>query len=245
MHVSNTQLKEFLLDSNLVKKEDLEMVFDEVTKTQKDFGKTLLEKNLIPEAELQKVYAYVLGIPFVDLEKQAVPEDILQIIPELIAKKANIVAFEKAGVNLKVAMLSPDDLQTIDFIKKKTGLKIIPCLTTKESIQTILLQYGRSLEAEFGEILTDGVKKEDDGGSGDNLEKVAADLPIIRVVDTLLKHAILQKASDIHIEPDEKEVHVRYRIDGVLHDAMSLPKDTAAGIVARIKVLSRDRKSVV
>lgn len=239
MHVSNAQLKEFLLDSNLVEKGALETVFDEVTKSQKDFGKTLFEKQLISEADLQKVYAYVLGIPFVDLSKQAVPEETLQIIPELIAKKANIVAFEKVGANLKVAMLSPDDLQTIDFIKKKTGLKIIPCLTTNESIQVILRQYGRSLEAEFGEILTDGVKKEDDGeGGGDNLEKVAADLPIIRVVDTLLKHAILQKASDIHIEPDEKEVHVRYRIDGVLHDAMSLPKDTAAGIVARIKVLS-------
>ncbi len=240
MRVSNVQLKEFLEDSNLVKKEDLELSFAEATKAQADLGAVLLEKKLVTEADLQKVYAYVLGIPFVDLSKETVAQDVLHIIPELIAKKSNIVAFEKSGANLKVAMLNPEDLQTIDFIKKKTGLKIIPCLTTKESIQSILLQYGRSLEAEFGEILTDKVKSgdEESGEKGENLEKMAAGLPIIRVVDTLLKHAILQQASDIHIEPDEKEVRVRYRIDGVLHDAMTLPKDTAAGIVARIKVLS-------
>jgi type IV pilus assembly protein PilB len=136
-------------------------------------------------------------------------------------------------------MLNPEDLQTIDFIKKKTGLKIIPCLATQESIQVALHQYEKSLKAEFGDILTGEVQpgntKQDDE---ENAEALAAGLPIIRIVDTLLKHAILQSASDIHIEPDDKEVHVRYRIDGVLHETMTLPKDTAAGIVARIKVLS-------
>ncbi|MBP7060766.1 MAG: Flp pilus assembly complex ATPase component TadA, partial [Candidatus Moranbacteria bacterium] len=205
---------------------------------QKDLGALLLEKKLIQEVELQKTYAYILGFPFVDLSKEAVPIEILQIVPELIAKKYNIVSFEKSGTNLKVAMLNPDDLQTIDFIKKKTGLKITPCLTSRESIQSVLRQYGRSLEAEFGDILTADVKTGDDKEDGQNLEQVAAGLPVIRVVDTLLKHAILQSASDIHIEPEEKELHVRYRIDGVLHDAMTLPKDIALGIVARIKVLS-------
>ena len=183
------------------------------------------------------MYAYILGFPFVDLSKEAVPIEILQIVPELIAKKYNIVSFEKSGTNLKVAMLNPEDLQTIDFIKKKTGLKIVPCLTSRESIQSALRQYEKSLKAEFGDILTADVEihKDDDD---QNLEQVAAGLPVIRIVDTLLKHAILQSASDIHIEPEEKEVHVRYRIDGVLHDAMTLPKDIALGLVARIKVLS-------
>lgn len=238
MRIELKQLEQFLLDSNLVPKESLTETVTLAKKESKDLGALLLEKNLIKEADLQKTYAYILGFPFVDLSREAVPIEILQIVPELIAKKYNIVSFEKSGTNLKVAMLNPDDLQTIDFIKKKTGLKIVPCLTSRESIQSVLRQYGKSLEAEFGDILTADVKPEGDGDDRENLEAVAAGLPVIRVVDTLLKHAILQSASDIHIEPEEKEVHVRYRIDGVLHDAMTLPKDVALGLVARIKVLS-------
>lgn len=237
MRIDAKQLEQFLADSNLVPKDKLDEALVESKKDQKDLGALLLEKKLISEVDLQKTYAYILGFPFVDLSKEAVPMEILQTVPELIAKKYNIVSFEKSGTNLKVAMLNPEDLQTIDFIKKKTGLKIIPCLTSRESIQSVLRQYGRSLEAEFGDILTADVKTQSDEDDK-NLEQVAAGLPVIRVVDTLLKHAILQSASDIHIEPEEKEVHVRYRIDGVLHDAMTLPRDVASGIVARIKVLS-------
>jgi type IV pilus assembly protein PilB len=238
MRIEQSQLKSFLLDSNLIPKEQVEQAAAEAEKDNKNLGTLLLEKKLIQEMELQKVYAYILGIPFVDLSKEAIPIEILQIVPELIAKKYNIVSFEKTGANLKVAMLNPEDLQTIDFIKKKTGLKIVPCLTTRESIQTILRQYEKSLKAEFGDILTGEISPDGESRDEENLEQVAAGLPVIRIVDTLLKHAILESASDIHIEPEEKEVHVRYRIDGVLHDAMTLPKEVAAGVVARIKVLS-------
>ncbi len=237
MRIEPEQLKLFLLDSNLVPKEALEQAAREAGEKGQNLGALLLEKKLLDEPALQKVYAYILGIPFVDLSKETIPIEILQIVPELIAKKYNIVAFEKTGTNLKVAMLNPEDLQTIDFIKKKTGLKIVPCLTTHEDIQSVLRQYEKSLKAEFGDILT-GEIKPDGESKEEDLAQVAVGLPIIRIVDTLLKHAILESASDIHIEPEEKEVHVRYRIDGVLHDAMTLPKDVAAGIVARIKVLS-------
>lgn len=237
MRIEMEQLKMFLIDSSILPKEQVEEAVKEAKSAEKDLGTLLLEKKLVKEAELQRMYAYILGIPFVDLSKEAVPIEVLQVVPELIAKKYNIVSFQKTGSDLKVAMLNPEDLQTIDFIKKKTGLRIIPCLTTRESIQTALKQYERSLKAEFGDILTDDIKDESKEQE-ENLEAVAAGLPIIRIVDTLLKHAILESASDIHIEPEEKEVHVRYRIDGVLHEAMTLPKDVAQGIVARIKVLS-------
>lgn len=236
MRIEMEQLKLFLLDSSILPKEQIEEAEALAKESKRDLGPVLLEKGWVKEAELQRMYAYILGIPFVDLAKEAIPIDILQIVPELIAKKYNIVSFQKSGADLKVAMLNPEDLQTIDFIKKKTGLKIVPCLTTTESIHAALRQYEKSLKAEFGDILTDGV--ENTQKKEENLEVVAAGLPIIRIVDTLLKHAILESASDIHIEPEEKEVHVRYRIDGVLHEAMTLPHDSAAGIVARIKVLS-------
>ncbi|MBP7811537.1 MAG: Flp pilus assembly complex ATPase component TadA [Candidatus Moranbacteria bacterium] len=238
MRIAIQQLKDFLLDSGLLSKEKVEEAILQAGEKKQELGQYLLEQNLLQPAELQKVYAYVLGIPFVDLSKETIPFEILQIIPEPIAKKANIVSFEREGNDLKVAMSNPDDLQTIDFIKKKTGLKIIPCLATQESIQTALHQYEKSLKAEFGDILTGEVQPGNAKQDEENVEALASGLPIIRIVDTLLKHAILQSASDIHIEPDDKEVHVRYRIDGVLHEAMTLPKDTAAGIVARIKVLS-------
>jgi len=199
MRIELDQLKSFLLDSNLIPKEKVEEAAAEAKKDNKNLGALLLEKKLIQEAELQKVYAYILGIPFVDLSKETIPIEILQVVPELIAKKYNIVSFEKTGANLKVAMLNPEDLQTIDFIKKKTGLKIVPCLTTRESIQAALRQYEKSLKAEFGDILTGEIKPDGESRDEENLEQVAAGLPIIRIVDTLLKHAILESASDIHI----------------------------------------------
>jgi type IV pilus assembly protein PilB len=134
-----------------------------------------------------------------------------------------------------VAMLDPENIQIIDFIKKKTGLKIYPCFTSKTGMEAVLKQYKKSLQAEFGDIIKKNAREV---SAGEDLEKVAQDLPIIKIVDTLLKHAIFQSASDIHIEPDEKEVRVRYRIDGILHDAMILPSQILSGIVARIKVLS-------
>ncbi len=238
MRIQNKQLKDFLLDSDLIPKEKVEESFRGAEKQNRQLGDLLLEKKLVGEIELRKLYAYILGIPFVDLVKEIITSDILQIIPEPIAKKYNIVAFEKTGKDLKVAMLNPEDLQTIDFIKKKTGMKITPCLTSEESIKTILKQYEKSLKAEFGDIIEKSSEEVTEKEQDEDLEKVAQDLPVVRIVDTLLKHAILQSASDIHIEPEEQAVRVRYRIDGILHDAMSLPKQILPGIVARIKVLS-------
>jgi len=241
MQVKNKQLKEFLLDSELIAAKKIEETFQEAEKSGKLLGDILIEKGLMEESELRRLYSYILGIPYVDLEKSVINPDILQIIPEPIAKKFNIVAFEKKGMELKVAMLDPEDLMTIDFIRKKSGLKIVPCLATKESIQVVLRQYEKSLKAEFGDIIDkdfDIVVESDEDEEGEDLEKVAQDIPVVRIVDTLLKHAILQQASDIHIEPGEREVVVRYRIDGVLHDAMNLPKRVMQGLIARIKVLS-------
>ncbi|NTV40803.1 MAG: Flp pilus assembly complex ATPase component TadA [Candidatus Moranbacteria bacterium] len=238
MQITNKQLKDFITDSGLLESSVVEDNFKEAISQNKNFGDLLFEKKLISEIELKKLYSYILGIPFVNLEKEVIDNDILHIIPEPIAKKYGVVAFEKEGNNLKVAMKNPEDLQTIDFIRKKTGLKIIPCLTSEENIKIILKQYEKSLKAEFGDIISKDSETVSSSDPDDDLEKIAQDLPIVRIVDTLIKHAILQSASDIHIEPDEKEVRVRYRIDGILHDAMTLPRQVMGGLIARIKVLS-------
>jgi len=235
MQVDNEQLKSFALDAGLVTEGQINEAIAESGQNGKKLGDILIEKKIVTADQLRQLFSYILGIPFVNIEKEVVPKDILQIIPEPIAKKYKVVAFKKTGTELKVAMLNPEDIQTIDFIRKKTGLRVSTCITTEKGIENALKQYEQSLKAEFGDI----IEKNAAGVSGeDALEKVAQELPIIRIVEALLKHAILQDASDIHIEPDEKEVRIRYRIDGMLHDAMNLPKTVLAGIVARIKILS-------
>jgi type IV pilus assembly protein PilB len=235
MQVDNERLKSFVLDAELLSEEVINEAIEESNKVGKRLGDVLLEKKLLDSNQIRQLYSYILGIPFVNLEKEIIPREILQIIPEPIAKKYKIIAFKKTNRELKVAMLNPEDLQTIDFIRKKTGLKIFPCISTEEGVNNALKQYEQSLKAEFGDIIE---KNSGEVSGEEDLEKAAQDLPVIRIVDTLLKHAILQEASDIHIEPDEKEVRVRYRLDGILHDAMTLPKKVMDGIVARIKILS-------
>ena len=245
MKVENQQLEAFLEDAGLVGKTPLKEAAAIAKKEKKRLTDVLLAQNLLGEEELIKMEAYILGIPFVNLDKEKINPEVLKIIPEPIARTHNIVAFRKSGQNLEVAMLDPEDLATIEFIKKKANLKILPRLTTPDSIKQVLQQYGKTLEAEFGDIIqkeVTGIKAVKETAAKperEALEKAAEDFPIIRIVDTLLKHAVLQRASDIHIEPEEKEVVVRYRIDGVLRDAMVLPKNAASGIVARIKVLAQ------
>ena len=244
MRVDLQQLKAFLLDAGLINEEQFNSALKKAEETNQKIGDVLISQGLIEQEELIKLEAYILGIPFVNLEKEKVDHSVLKIIPEPLARNHNIVAYRKKGQELEVAMLDPEDLQTVEFIKKTTPLKILPRLTTQESIKNILRQYQKTLEAEFGDI----IKKESGviapAKEGEmveeraELQRMAEELPIIRIVETLIKHAILQRASDIHIEPMEKEVVVRYRIDGVLRDAMTLPRISASGIIARIKVLS-------
>lgn len=245
MQIEDTQIKEFLRNSGLIKTADLENAEKEAEKTGASLRDTILNHGYIKEAELKRLEAYIVGIPFVDLSKMTIAPDLFRIIPEPIARKHNIIAFKKTGRDLEVAMLDPADLPTLEFIRKKEGLRILPRLTAPESIQHALKQYQKTLDAEFGEIIqkeTESlvVKRAagDEEKEAEDLKKLAEDLPVVRIVDTLIRHAILENASDIHIEPIEKEVVVRYRIDGILHDAMVLPKQIAPGIVARIKVLA-------
>jgi type IV pilus assembly protein PilB len=245
MFVEDAQLYKFILDSGLVSKTDLEAAKTESEAQNKRLGDILVTAGKINTDNLRRMQAYVLGIPFVDLKGKKLPFETLSLIPEPIARNHNIVAFKKTETSLEVAMLDVNDLSAIDFIKKKVNLKILPRLTDSNSIKEALVQYQKSLKAEFGDIIqkeTASLKMISEG-KGDasteaDLKKIAEDLPVIRIVDTLIKHAVLQNASDIHIEPMEEQVLVRYRIDGLLRDAMVLPRQAGPSISARIKVLS-------
>ncbi|HYE22954.1 MAG TPA: GspE/PulE family protein [Candidatus Paceibacterota bacterium] len=245
MQVSERELKEFIIDSGLVARKDVDAAEQEAKARKQSVGDVLVSQGSLSEDALRRIKAYVLGIPFVNLKDKKIPFEVLSLIPEPIARTHNIVAFRKDGDTLEVAMLDTEDLVSIDSVKKKTRLKIMPRLTDDDSLRNVLLQYQKSLKEEFGDLISTEAGKLSlvkDGATDEvsekDLKKLAEDLPIVRIIDTLLRHAIIQNASDIHIEPAEHEVIVRYRIDGILHDAMTLPKNAASGIVARIKVLS-------
>ncbi len=244
MHVSEGELKEFITDSGLVAKKEIDDAAIEAEKRGQSIGDILVSRGSLTEDALRRIQAYVLGIPFVSLKEHKIPTDVLSLIPEPIARTHNIIAFKKDDGTLEVAMLDVEDLASIEAVGKKTGLKILSRLTDTESIKNALLQYQKSLKDDFGDIIATEAQKisvvaeANKDLSGADLKKMAEDLPIVRIVDTLLRHAIVQGASDIHIEPMEDQVLVRYRIDGMLHDAMTLPRAAAAGIIARIKVLS-------
>jgi type IV pilus assembly protein PilB len=247
MIVQENQLKEFLLDSGLITEVDYE---DALAESLKSKGKQtasqfLINNGKISEDDFRRAEAYVLGIPFVSLSGMNIDFSILSLIPEPIARKNNTISFKRSGDSLEVAMLDTKDLSSIEFIKKKVGLRILPRLTDAQSIKSALLQYQKSLYAEFGDIIqkdaqaVKGIVEGNDPNSLEsNLKKLAEDLPVVRILDTLLKHAIMQNASDIHIEVLENDLLIRYRIDGILHDAMVLPKTVATSIIARIKVLA-------
>lgn len=246
MIVNNQQLKDFIIDSGLLPRGDVDALDKRAQEKKTYLGDLLVSEGKLSEDDIRRTEAYLLGIPFVNLKGLKIDLNILSLIPEPIARKNNIVAFKRTPTVLEVAMLDTDDLAAIDFIKKKVGLKILPRLTDKESMKELLLQYQKSLKAEFGDIIEKEsvalkMVAEGQGEAAQNeedLKKLAEDLPVVKIVDTLLNHAILQGASDIHIEPMDSQVVIRYRIDGILHDAMVLPKTAASGIVARIKVLA-------
>jgi type IV pilus assembly protein PilB len=194
----------------------------------------LVESKVVEEEIYARTNAELLQMPYVDLRGQTVPREILAIIPESTAREHHIIAFNQTERELNVAMADPSDRQIVEFIQKKVDQPVAVSLASYSSVREALSQYRQSLQIELQNILATvgAVQMQQD------LSKVAEDLPVVRVTDLLLRHAILQSASDIHIEPTEENVICRYRIDGILYDAMTLPRTMLAGIVARVKVLS-------
>ncbi|MBC7073796.1 type II/IV secretion system protein [Candidatus Parcubacteria bacterium] len=247
MIIEEEQLKEFMVDAGLISPERFEDCKKKAEKEKKPIDEILVQENIISKEDLNKLKGYILGLPFVDLEKETIDFEVLNIIPESVARNYNLVAYKKRGEILEVAIEDPENLSAIELLKKALPYKILPRLTSRAGIQKALQQYKQTLKEIEGFEMPEKLEiksieeKDKEKEKKEELEKIAQELPIIKIVDTLIHQAILEGASDVHIEPMEKEVLVRYRIDGILRDKMVLPKITASGIVARIKVLSNLR----
>lgn len=192
-------------------------------------GNKLVDPELFTQAK-----AAVLQMPYVNLLEIPIAKEVLGIIPESTARGHTIVAYEQTAEALKIAVADPNDRQIVDFVQKKVDRPVEVALASPESIKEAIGKYQESLEVELQSLIEDAQRVT----GGDDPNQAAEDLPIIKITDSILKHAILQNASDIHIEPTETNVIIRYRIDGLLHDALQLDKKVLTGIVARIKVLS-------
>lgn len=254
--IHENQTQQILQKGKTVANEVLVQAMKEAQKQNKNLSDYLVDSHIISEKELYETLGKHFQVPFVDLANKQVEDEYLEMLPEAIAHSHQVVIFDATDQSVSVAMLDPDDLQIIDFIKKRVHCAVKPYITTPSGLSNVLKQYHRDIEDTF-EAITEQIqptlnqridlgkqtiqskietnKNEEDPNK---LKELSKNLPVIKIVDTLLEYAIFENASDIHIEPSEKDVIVRYRVDGILKDVMTLPKSVQTGIIARIKVLS-------
>jgi len=227
-------IERIIRETNLVAQDKLEAALASAKKNQVTLDEQLVNEHLVNEQVLYETLANGLKLPYADLTAKNIRRDIYTLLPEQLIQAHRIVPFEKSNTEVKVAMVDPDDLEIIDFTEKKTGLRVSVSLTSPSSIQHVLTMYRKGLRADIETI----GKKTEETSSKEDLTQLAQDVPVVKLVDSLLEYAVYESASDIHIEPGEIETIVRYRVDGVLRQAMKLPKKVHPGVVARIKILA-------
>lgn len=218
--------------------DSFEELIDAAQRRHLDIEEVISQKKNLPLELVYQTAAGAFGIDYRNLHSVTVAPTVLQMLPETIVQTHQTAIFDKTddGI-LHVATRDPDDLQTINFIQKKTQQELKLYYTDTSSIRSLASQYHKTIEEAIQDATGSPIDEESYTGITE-LNKIARDLPVVKIVDILLEYAIYQSASDIHIEPTESEIHVRYRIDGVLYDVASFPASVQAPLIARIKVLS-------
>lgn len=239
MRISDATLEELLQKAGKVKTAELDKLRTEEKRTGKPLQDLVIKNELINEKELTQLYATEIGIPFIELDPKTISKKTVALLPERVARQYNAVIF---GLNpsgaKQVAMEDPDDVQAVDFLQKYIGANFELFIATKDNILSALDQYREGISTELGKVIDVEVQKEVQKEESVSEEEVAEDSPIAQTVNLLLEYAIRAGASDVHIEPREEYVQVRYRIDGILREANKLPRNVLAALVSRIKILS-------
>ena len=238
MRVSDQTIESILKQGGVVDEPQLADLKLIAERSKQTLQETAIEQKVISEEDLTKLIGDYIGVPFVRIEPKDIPEDILKQIPEHIARQYNVVLFEKnEDDSLSLAMEDPDDVQALNFIQKEIGYNTKVFLATKSNILDCLENYRGNINAELDEVIAvqKDASAEDQNVSQDDF---AENSPIAQTVNLLLEYAIKSNASDIHIEPREDYVQVRYRIDGVLKEVNKLPRNVHGALVSRIKILS-------
>ncbi len=232
MDISNDKLKELLVGPGHISEADFKSAELESSATR-TVSNVLLDKGLIADSQLGQIIAEFIGIPYVNLSQTAILPEILRIIPEVVAKKQQIISFSKDKDGLKVATSNPANTEEIKFIEKKSGDNVLVYYATARDIAQTLRFYAKDIQKTFDELLTEQVAV-----AG---KEIGSEGPLVKMVGLFFEYAYTSKASDIHIEPRDKLFIVRFRIDGVLHDILDLPKNLFDQVLSRIKVMSKLR----
>lgn len=242
MPIAVSQLKEILMSSGAVSEADFDAANEESARRNVTIESVLLGKNLVPEQYLGQLVADAIGFPRAKLDTGKIADHLLRIVPERVAKKSLVMAFgtDERG-HLKVAMNDPADLELVRLVEKRSGLRVAPHYATEAAIRAAAERYAKDLNSAIRSLLDEAGFDGSKPPAGAAAETDAAEQAVVGVVELVLNYAYQHGASDVHVEPREKEVMVRYRIDGILHDVVSLPRELSDSILTRIKVLAKLR----
>ncbi len=236
------KLKEILMSSGITTPEIFARVLDEAKRKQQNVIDVLISQGIVNKEYLLILIAQNLHVERVNLGVVKVDATLLNLIPEDVARRRKIIVFgREADGRYKVAMDDPTDLETVDYLNLKLGGQIKPYLATEEDLDRGFVLYGEKITQDFQQVIEESVRESLRSKARGDAEKEAQDLPIVAIVDNLLSYAISSRASDAHFEVLDDVVLVRFRIDGVLHEIIRMPKEIEAAIVARIKILSNLR----
>lgn len=233
MFLPDDQLLAILESSGAVPANILKAISAKRDLSQGALSSQLISQHILTEEQLGQILAGAMKVPFVSLSKLNIPPEVFAIVPQRIMRKSKVVAYEKSGQTLKVAMADPRLKGVVEMLEKKTGLKVEVAYATETELGSIVNLNKKALQITVDELLKNEIalatRTESDS------------LPIAKIVDTLINTAYEDRASDIHIEPQETESLVRFRIDGVLQDVLRMPKQIHDRMITRIKVLSNLR----
>jgi type IV pilus assembly protein PilB len=234
--IESAQLRDVILKSGFVTPVDFDAALKNSLELGKDVRDILMYRGLISEDALGQIIGEFYQVPYVKLSHKVIPFDILELIPEEAATTFQVIPFARDGNEISVAMLDPSDLEAREFVKRKSGLKLKIFYVAPLDLAGAIGQYKRNIKQVFTKIIEENVQKSSTNISDE--AKLATDLPVIKILDTILEFAAAEGASDIHMEALETEFMIRFRVDGVLRDILTLPKTIHPAIVARIKILS-------
>lgn len=238
MRIPDSTVLKLLERSGVATEEQRKALQEEGARSGRPLQELAISDKLIDEPALTKLFADYAEIPYIELDPKDISTEVMQRIPERIARQYNAVIFkvDDDGV-VHIAMDDPDDVQALDFIKKEVGENIKLYIAPHDNVLIALENYRGNVNDELNEVID--IQREDDGTAQQvSQEDIAEDSPIAQTVNLLLEYAIKSQASDIHIEPREDYVQIRYRIDGVLHEVNRLPHNVLGALVSRIKILS-------
>ena len=239
MHISEEKLKSILIESGLVNDEDFSLAHDESKRSGQTIPNVLIGNGKITEDYLTELLSPYYGAPVVNLTKENIDRPTLELISEVYAKSKNVILFsyDKEEGIIKLAMLDPFDYDTIEFIRTKFNAWVEPYLTTQASLHYGFKQYKQKLNVGFEEAISQNIESSLLIAKEKDLSKTATAVPIVAILDNIIEQAITLNSSDIHFEPLEHALLVRFRIDGIMSEILSLPEEIAPILVARVKIL--------